>query len=67
MDLESSDRDQFDDGQELFGMTYCPGGDLSCGYGDLPRSSDSGYVGPADAVVGEGTGQASAGCRLSRT
>ena len=28
-------------------MTYCPGGDLSCGYGDLPRSSDSGYVGAA--------------------
>ena len=45
MDLESSDRDKFDDGQELFGVTYCPGGDLSCGYGDLPRSSDSGYVG----------------------
>ena len=33
--------DKFDDGQELFGVTYCPGGDLSCGYGDLPRSSDS--------------------------
>ena len=45
MDLESTDRDKFDDGQELFGVTYCPGGDLSCGYGDLPRSSDSGYVG----------------------
>lgn len=47
MDLESSDRDKFDDGQELFGVTYCPGGDLSCGYGDLPRSADSGYVGAA--------------------
>jgi hypothetical protein len=45
MDLESTDRDKFDDGQELFGVTYCPGGDLSCSYGDLPRSSDSGYVG----------------------
>ncbi|NOX61185.1 MAG: hypothetical protein GXP42_04460 [Chloroflexi bacterium] len=45
MDWESTDRDKFDDGQELFGVTYCPGGDLSCGYGDLPRSSDSGYVG----------------------
>ncbi|MCX7671698.1 MAG: hypothetical protein N2439_16715, partial [Anaerolineae bacterium] len=45
MDLESSDRDKFDDGQELFGVTYCPGGDLSCGYGDLPRAQDSGYVG----------------------
>ena len=47
MDLECTDRDKFDDGQELFGVTYCPGGDLSCGYGDLPRSSDSGYVGAA--------------------
>ena len=45
MDWESSDRDKFDDGQELFGVTYCPGGDLSCNYGALPRSSDSGYVG----------------------
>jgi hypothetical protein len=45
MDLESTDRDKFDDGQELFGVTYCPGGDLSCGYGDLPRSGDSGYAG----------------------
>ena len=45
MDRESTDFDKFDDGQEVFGVTYCPGGDLSCGYGDLPRSSDSGYVG----------------------
>ncbi|RMD58301.1 hypothetical protein D6833_13030, partial [Candidatus Parcubacteria bacterium] len=45
MDLESTDHDKFDDGQELFGVTDCPGGDLSCGYGDLPRSSDAGYVG----------------------
>lgn len=45
MDLESTDRDKFDDGQEVFGVTYCPGGDYSCGYGDLPRSSDAGYVG----------------------
>lgn len=45
MDLESTDRDKFDDGQEVFGVTYCPGGDNSCGYGDLPRSSDAGYVG----------------------
>lgn len=45
MDLESTDRDKFDDGQEAFGVTYCPGGDYSCGYGDLPRSSDAGYVG----------------------
>jgi len=45
MDLESTDRDKFDDGQEVFGVTNCPGGDNSCGYGDLPRSSDAGYVG----------------------
>ena len=42
---ESTDNDKFDDGQELFGVTDCPGGDASCGYGDLPRSSDTGYVG----------------------
>ena len=45
MDLESSDFDKFDDGQEVFGVTYCPGGDNNCSYGDLPRSEDSGYVG----------------------
>ncbi len=45
MDWESTDHDKFDDGQELFGVTYCPGGDNNCGYGDLPRSSDAGYVG----------------------
>ncbi len=44
MDLESTDRDKFDDGQELFGVTYCPGGDLNCGYGTYPRSEDSGFV-----------------------
>jgi hypothetical protein len=44
-DLESTDRDKFDDGQEVFGVTYCPGGDASCGYGNLPRSSDTGFVG----------------------
>lgn len=47
MDLESTDHDKFDDGQEVFGVTYCPGGDHNCGYGDLPRSSDAGYVGQA--------------------
>ncbi len=45
MDLESTDYDKFDDGQEVFGVTYCPGGDNNCGYGDLPRSGDAGYVG----------------------
>lgn len=45
MDLESTDHDRYDDGQEVFGVTYCPGGDNSCGYGDLPRSSDAGFVG----------------------
>jgi hypothetical protein len=45
MDWESTDHDKFDDGQELFGVTNCPGGDNNCGYGDLPRSQDSGYVG----------------------
>lgn len=47
MDLESTDRDRYDDGQEVFGVTHCPGGDYNCDYGDLPRSSDAGYVGQA--------------------
>ena len=34
---ESTDRDKFDDGQELFGVTYCPGAPVSCGYGNYPR------------------------------
>jgi len=40
---ESTDRDKFDDGQELFGITYCPGGGF-CGYGALPRNEDWGIV-----------------------
>jgi len=66
MDLESSDHDKFDDGQELFGVTYCPGGDLSCNYGDLPRSSDSGYVGATMPAWGQGARQPSPGGRLPR-
>ncbi|MCA9952643.1 MAG: hypothetical protein KDE48_23500, partial [Anaerolineales bacterium] len=34
---ESTDRDKFDDGQELFGVTYCPGAPTSCGHGNYPR------------------------------
>jgi hypothetical protein len=37
LDSESTDFDKFDDGQELFGLTYCPGGTASCGYGNYPR------------------------------
>jgi hypothetical protein len=37
---ESSDLDKYDDGQEFFGATYCPGGAGSCGYGALPRTVD---------------------------
>jgi hypothetical protein len=33
---ESTDRDKFDDGQELFGITYCPGAPTNCGYGSYP-------------------------------
>ena len=33
MDLESTDRDRYDDGQEVFGVTYCPGSGSACGYG----------------------------------
>ena len=41
---ESSDLDKFDDGQELFGVTYCPGVNGPCGYGILPRAEDVAYV-----------------------
>ena len=41
---ESSDLDKFDDGQELFGVTFCPGSSGTCGYGILPRAEDSAYV-----------------------
>lgn len=37
---ESSDLDKYDDGQEFFGSTYCPGGAGACGYGTLPRTDD---------------------------
>ena len=37
---ESSDLDKYDDGQEFFGSTYCPGGPGSCNYGALPRTED---------------------------
>ncbi len=38
---ESTDGDKFDDGQELFGITYCtPDGGDHCGYGLLPRNYD---------------------------
>jgi hypothetical protein len=33
---ESTDRDKFDDGQELFGITFCPGAPTNCGYGSYP-------------------------------
>jgi hypothetical protein len=45
MNWESTDRDQFDDGQELFGTTNCPGSGSGCGYGALPpASNDPGIV-----------------------
>lgn len=33
---ETTDLDKFDDGQELFGITYCPGAPTNCGYGSYP-------------------------------
>ena len=42
--LESTDHDKFDDGQELFGNTYCPGSGGFCGYGSLPRNDDWGVI-----------------------
>lgn len=43
-DIESTDRDQFDDGQELFGTTKCPGSGTACGYGSLPPANTDGLV-----------------------
>jgi len=37
---ENTDGDKYDDGQEFFGTTYCPGGAASCGYGIFPRLQD---------------------------
>lgn len=44
MDLESTDRDRYDDGQETFGITYCPGSGNSCGYGTLPSANHDGIL-----------------------
>ena len=44
MNRESTDRDKFDDGQELFGQTNCPGSGGFCGYGVLPRNEDWGTI-----------------------
>ena len=44
MNDESTDHDKFDDGQELFGATYCPGSAANCGYGVLPRDQDWGVI-----------------------
>ncbi|MEI7470254.1 MAG: hypothetical protein WCL57_18775, partial [Chloroflexota bacterium] len=41
---ESTDNDKFDDGQELFGVTYCPAGVTSCGYGAYPRIEYWNYI-----------------------
>lgn len=41
---ESSDKDKFDDGQELFGVTFCPAASGPCGYGILPRAEDAAWV-----------------------
>jgi len=43
---ESTDKDKFDDGQELFGVTYCsekPDA-TSCGYGNYPRIEYWNYI-----------------------
>lgn len=61
---ESTNRDKFDDGQELFGQTYCTGQGGFCSYGPLPRNEDWGVI-FADAIVGQGTGESSTGGRIS--
>ena len=44
MNQESTDRDKYDDGQELFGLTYCTGQGGFCSYGLLPRNADWGVI-----------------------
>ncbi|WP_423226410.1 CARDB domain-containing protein [Candidatus Amarolinea aalborgensis] len=44
MDMESTDRDRYDDGQEVFGTTYCPGSGNACGYGQLPSANHDGIL-----------------------
>ena len=41
---ENTDGDKFDDGQELFGTTYCPGSPNSCGWGSFPRTQDYSFI-----------------------
>ncbi len=43
-DSENTDGDKFDDGQELFGITFCPGGTASCGWGNFPRTQDYSFI-----------------------
>ncbi len=43
-DDENTDGDKFDDGQEFFGKTYCPGGSASCDYGLYPRTQDLTFI-----------------------
>lgn len=41
---ETTDYDKFDDGQELFGVTYCPGAPTNCGYGSFPAIEYWNYI-----------------------
>ena len=41
---ETTDGDKFDDGQELFGVTYCPGAPTNCGYGSYPAIEYWNYI-----------------------
>ncbi len=41
---ESTDFDKFDDGQELFGYTYCLNLNGLCAYGDFPPGADGQYI-----------------------
>lgn len=43
-DSENTDGDKFDDGQELFGTTFCPGGTASCAWGNYPRTQDYSFI-----------------------
>ncbi|MFZ4664051.1 MAG: hypothetical protein ACOYNY_44040, partial [Caldilineaceae bacterium] len=44
MNIESTDRDRYDDGQEVYGTTYCPGSGNACGHGQLPSANHDGIL-----------------------
>ena len=66
MDLESTDRDKFDDGQELFGVTYCPGSGAAVAMAAFPPAPNDPNIVMFPNMPGfvKATRQPSVGCGL---